>query len=604
MPRSAFESASGSAFKRAREYGQSPGIGRSVLLISICSGLLLPALILDLGLIVQLLVSRGSNEAPNDWVLGPWVSGQITPWPLFANYELCLLTLVGFGCAVAILQAIVLRLLESLIHKQALDVTTRLRREIHAQVFRLGTQDLLGTADTRPEGLFTDKMEQLRGGLVAWRRTVPSSWVALASLIVLAVAVNSWLAMLAVVLSASLARLHRGLRSWSDAGARESKEKSRKVANKLRENLRLASVSVGYGLAEPPGERFETILQELGESEFRANTSKTRMDPAVLLTILLACGFLLLVVGLRDDVTIAGTVVLGAALNCAYFPAVRLQRLRRELSEAERAAAIIFQYLDRDSGLTEIPAAQALDRVQRDIKLDHITLADRNGRRLLDEVSLRIPAGERIAVLASDPETPIAFAGLFVRFYDPAAGRILYDDHDICRATLDTVRGQALLVSANGPLFPETVADNIACGDSRFTTLQIADAAKQASAYDFIQALPDGFSTLLGSDGLKLSTDRHFRIALSRAVLREPSLLVIEEPAGHFSESTMHQLEAAVEQASAGRTVVLLPSMILSLRTTDRVFLFHEGRLEAEGTHAELVQNNELYRIFRNKVKW
>ncbi len=599
------------AFDRACRL-KSTAMGWLILLLSVCSAVLLPLMILDLGLIVQLLVTRESNQLAHDWVLGPWVSGRIAAWPWFGSYELCLLALVACGGAFAILRAVLQILLEGTTHRHALRVATRLRQEIRGQAFRLGTHDLLGTANARPEGLITSTMDQLRRGLVSWWRTIPSSWVELGVLVLLAVAVNFWLTLLAVVLAVVIASSHNITRSRCEATADYWKQRQLLLAERLGQNLATVATSVGYGLAELPGARFEQLLEQMKRTELRVNTSKVVVKPGLLLTILLAVGFLLLVVGLRDDATIAGTVVLGAALIAAYFPAARLYRLSQELNDADRAASAIFQYLDRETGLAELPQAKPIERVRRQITLDAVTLGDRHGGRLLDEVSLCIPAGERVAVLASDPETPRALAGLFVRFYDPAAGRVLYDNQDICHARLDTIRGQALLVSGSEPLFPGTILENITCGDSGFTTLQITDAAKQAEAYDFIQQLPAGFSSVLGEDGVSLSGDQSFRISLARALLREPSLLVIEEPASQLEEPVMHQLERAIEQASRGRTVVLLPAMILTLRSADRVFLLHEGRLEAEGTHAELVQSNELYRhinylrfnILRNQVKW
>lgn len=598
-------------FQRARQEGSS-GLGAAIAIVSVCSAVLLPLLIVDLGLIVQLLVSRGGDEVPHDLVLGPWVSGRIVEWPLFGRYELSLVTLVGAGALLALLTAAALALLETLTQRQTMGVISSLRERIHNQAYRLGTHDLLGTSRSRPEELFTDSAERLRSGLVNWWRTVPRSWIRLACLTILALAVNFWLTLLAVVLTASIARLIRWVRGSTAASAERAHRAKQGTLYKLNRNLGLAPLTTGYGLEVPPGERFESLLGELQQEELRAHTAQSLNRPVLLLTILLAVGFLLVVVGLRDDVTVSGTVVLGAALICAYFPAARLLRLKKVVESAHAAADEIYTYLDRESVIAEVSGAQPLERLQRDIKLDQITLADRLGQRLLDEVSLRIAAGERVAVLASDPETPIALAGLFVRFYDPAAGRILFDGQDICRATLDTVRGQALLVSGDGALFPGTVADNIACGDSGFTKLQIADAARRAQAHDFVQRLPQAYDTPVDGEPTPLTTDQRFRIGLARALLRDPSVLVIEEPPGLVDEPTMHQIERAVDQASKGRTVVLLPSMMLTLRSSDRVFLFHEGRLDATGSHQELVQNNELYRHvnyvrfnqFRHKVKW
>ena len=225
-----------------------------------------------------------------------------------------------------------------------------------------------------------------------------------------------------------------------------------------------------------------------------------------------------------------------------------------------------------------------------------MTLANRAGQRLLDNVSLTIPAGRAVAILASDAQTPLAVAGLFVRFYDPAAGRILYDDRDIGRATLESVRQQAMLVTADGPLFPAALSENIVCGKPGYTASQIGEAVKQAQADEFVLTLSDGLSTIVGGKDSPLQVDQAFRIGLARALLRDPSVIIVQEPDGRLEEASVRRLDLALRQAAAGRTLVVLPARLNTLRAVDCIYLFHEGKLHAQGTHAELLQSSELYR--------
>ena len=197
----------------------------------------------------------------------------------------------------------------------------------------------------------------------------------------------------------------------------------------------------------------------------------------------------------------------------------------------------------------------------------------------------------------------MALAGLLLRLYDPAAGRVLFDDYDIATATLETIRGQSLLVPADGMLFEGTVHDNISCGDAGFTMLQVTDAAKQARAHSFIANLPHGFATKIGGDGLQLDASQAFRIGLAQALLRNPSVLTVVEPNSRWNESTSALFDAALQLAAHERTMILLPARLSTLRVMDRVVVLHEGKIHAEGTHTELTKSCELYQ-YLNSVRF
>src|SRR5690606_27228670 len=139
------------------------------------------------------------------------------------------------------------------------------------------------------------------------------------------------------------------------------------------------------------------------------------------------------------------------------------------------------------------------------------------------------------------------------------AGRILFDDFDIRWATMDTVRKQTALVLSDALLLTGTVAQNIGCGRSKFNMMQIHEAAKQTRAIDFILELPDGFETVVGEQNIQLEPSKAFRIALARAVIDNPTLLVIEEPDGTLDESELVAIDEAIAEVARGRTVILLP---------------------------------------------
>jgi ABC-type multidrug transport system fused ATPase/permease subunit len=185
---------------------------------------------------------------------------------------------------------------------------------------------------------------------------------------------------------------------------------------------------------------------------------------------------------------------------------------------------------------------------------------------------------------------------LLPRFYDPYTGQVLMDRKDIRYAMLASVRLQTALVLREALLFTGTVAENIGCGDEQFSQLQITEAAKRARAYDFVQRLPQGFNTVVGEHGMRLTNSQQVRIGVARALLRDPTLAILEEPPDEMDVPTAELLDQAIEALAEKRTLIVLPTRLITLRKLDRVFLFHEGKLVDEGSHNELLQRSELYR--------
>jgi len=601
-----------SALQRAQSLAQSSTLKWQIVLMSIASALLVLLLVIDLGLIVQLLVTRRTNELPDDLVLGSLVGGIFGQWPPMGDEQSSVAVLVVMGAILAVGEVGALIWLDRCSRRLSLCVAGRLRTLLHEQTYRLGASELLGVSRSRPEVLFFEKVESVRTGLLTWHRTWLRSVLVVGLLLGVSLAENLWLTLLAILLTYSGLRIYRGLKAGVQEQGTRWAELSEKLKTRLMQSLRLAPLTAGYSMGGTSTAAFKDLLAEYHSAELHAESVAWRLRPWGLLIVLLASGFLLLIVGLSEHTTLAGVFVSAGCLLAAYFPAVKLYKLRPRKVDAEAAAGEIFAYLDRGPGIAQIEHPEPLERLQKQIRLDHVTLADRSGRRLLDGVSLTIPATGRSAVLASDPQMPLALAGLFVRFYDPASGRILYDDHDIRRATLDTVRGQAVLVAADSLLFPGTIAANITCGDSGFTTLQINDAAKRARAAEVVQALPEGLSTAIDGHNSGITTDQAFRIAIARALLRGPSLLIVEEPAGDFDEATARKLDEALQEAARSAALIIIPARLSTLRSVDRIYLFHEGKLHTEGTHTELLQSSELYRhmiyvrfnTFRGKVSW
>lgn len=598
-----------SGFALARRVSQPSHHAALISIIGFFAAFLPPLLVIDLGLIVQLMLSRQGEAVPQDWLLGSIVTNP-SLWPIFGSYRASLIGLVGIGWVIAALQSLSLIVLRRAAYQTAIHVASDLRHKIYTQAFRLGPYELLGATRSRPDELFAERVETVRRGFAQWWVAMPTSILSLIGLILVSAAVNVWLTLLAILLTISVLRFYRAIRQLHQARTTFWRSKVSEHDLLLRNSLHLAPLLKGYSLVEPPVGSFEAALKENQAAETSLARVETILSPLVSLAVLLAAGFLLLILGFSPNISVAGAVMLSAAWLASYFPFIRLTRLPPILSAMDAAADEIQLFLDREPTVIQLHDAGPLDRLSKQVLLEHVNLADRHGRHLLEDVTLAIPAGKRTAVLASDPQTPLALAGLLVRFYDPAAGRVLFDEHDVSRATLDTVRGQTALVLKDGLLFPGTIAQNITCGDSGFTSVQVNDALKRAGALDFVRELPQGLNTEIKERDSSLSVDQAFRIGLARALLREPSLLVIQEPEDNGDERIGHALDDALQHAAENRTLLILPGRIQTLRAAEAIYIIHEGKLYGEGKHTDLLQSSELYRHlcyvrfnpYRNKV--
>ncbi|HEX5105284.1 MAG TPA: ABC transporter ATP-binding protein, partial [Pirellulaceae bacterium] len=230
------------------------------------------------------------------------------------------------------------------------------------------------------------------------------------------------------------------------------------------------------------------------------------------------------------------------------------------------------------------------------IDFEHVWFEYTPGNPVLQDVNLVIEPGEKVAILGATGAGKSTLLALLCRFYDPTHGRILLDGHDLRDLDLDDLRRNIGLVFQESFLFSNTVAANIAFGHPEATVAQVEKAAKIAAAHDFIAELPDGYDAVLGEGGLDLSGGQRQRLAIARAVLLDPAILLLDDPAAAIDPHTEHEILAAMEQAMQGRTTLVIAHRLSTLRQCDRVIVLDSGQIAQRGTHAELMEAEGHYR--------
>jgi ATP-binding cassette subfamily B protein len=346
--------------------------------------------------------------------------------------------------------------------------------------------------------------------------------------------------------------------------------------------------------------RVERQLSRYSQTQLVRYRGEAIYQPLLLFFGLLCALLLLFVAGgivLYGQLTVAGVIVLATALVSLYRPLERWIESRRLLRRGKDSASQVFRFLERRGDVGQVVGAEFLPPLGKQVEFDNVSLREPGtGRMLLEDVSLRIKAGQRVGLIGADDLEKHALVYLLPRLLDPSAGEIRIDQHNLRWVTLDSLRAQIAIVLTHNLVFHDTVANNIGCGDGAYTLPQIIEAAKVAHAHHFIQKLPQGYETPIGELGHQLSASEQFRIGLARAVLRDPALLIIEEPEAALDEDTKALLDDTYTRVLPGRTAIFLPHRISTIRSCDALVLLHKGRVVATGVHKELLAQNPLYR--------
>jgi ATP-binding cassette subfamily B protein len=294
-----------------------------------------------------------------------------------------------------------------------------------------------------------------------------------------------------------------------------------------------------------------------------------------------------------DIVTIGTVAAFVLYLNNLFEPIQQLSQLYNTLQQAGAALQKLFELLDEKPSIGERPGAVDLPE-RGPLELEHVSFAY-GGEDVLHDVSLRVPLGERLALVGPTGAGKSTLAKLIARFYDPREGHVGYADVDLRDATLRSLRERIVVVPQEGFLFAGTVRDNVIVGKADATDAEIHDAIAALGLSDRFAAFPDGLDTEVRERGTRLSAGERQLVSLVRAALADPALLVLDEATSSLDPGTERAVERALARLTEGRTVVVVAHRLSTAARADRIAVVDDGRVAEIGTHDELIAHEGRY---------
>jgi ATP-binding cassette subfamily B protein len=287
----------------------------------------------------------------------------------------------------------------------------------------------------------------------------------------------------------------------------------------------------------------------------------------------------------------SGLVVFAGLLDQFSGQVNNVATIVNSVQQSLIGARRVFEILDAPIEVKSAPGAIRSARLEGAVRLDDVSFGyDQACEPLLRHINLDVKPGECVAILGATGAGKSILMGLIPRFYDATGGRVLVDGIDVRNRHLDDLRRNIGLVFQESFLFSNTVAANIAFGHPGATAAQIEKAARIAAAHDFIMGLPRGYDTVLGESGNSLSGGQRQRLAIARAVLLEPAILLLDDPTAAIDSETEHEIFEALDRAISGRTTFVVAHRLSTLRRANYVIVMENGEIVQRGTHEELMR--------------
>ena len=417
---------------------------------------------------------------------------------------------------------------------------------------------------------------------------------AMATLVYLAVRDHSFfialIALISVPVCVSVIR-YAGKRLT--AKARSLQIRSGDLTAALTESLQSSLEIRAYNLEDRQIARFRERIAAMLRLSMKVIKYRQAISPSI--EVVASTGFAAaLFFGVRNGMTLEGFMTLGVALYMSYEPVKKLGAIHSQFRQGE-AAIERLNFIHGEPDSLPDPASPVPCRAPREaIRFENLSFAY-DDEEVLTGVNLEIPIGKVIALVGPSGAGKSTFASLIPRFYDPKTGRITLDGTDLRHFAKRDLRAHIAVVPQMPTLFAGSVAENIRVGCLDATDAEVEDAARRAHADEFIRTLPDGYRTQVGERGDQLSGGQRQRIAIARAFLRDAPILILDEATSALDTESEAMVQQALAELVKGRTTFIIAHRFSTIAIADRILVFQNGRIAADGTHEQLRESNAIY---------